>query len=112
MPADNPNADLDGADYLFVSRMLSTPSPGKLGMTLDTSHGVMAKAVPKGSAAAKAGLHPGDRVTAIDNQSVESLTDFRLALLDKKPGQQVQVRIHRRTPHGDTGDMTLRVNPK
>ncbi len=109
VPADDPRADLEGADYLLVSRTVRIPPPGKLGMTLDTSHGVTAKGVTAGSAAAKAGLRLGDRVTAIDDQPVESLTDFRLALLDKKPGEQVQVRIRRGAAEEDSGDLTLHV---
>jgi S1-C subfamily serine protease len=53
------------------------------------------KSVSANGAAAQAGLHAGDRIVEIDGQPVHSLTDFRLALLDKKPGKHVRLRFQR-----------------
>jgi len=97
IPADKTNADLEAADYLLVSAMLSLPPSGKMGVTMDTTNGVRVKSVSPGSAAAKAGLHPGDHITAIDGQPISSLTDFRLTLLEKKPGDRLRVSIERGT---------------
>jgi uncharacterized iron-regulated protein len=95
LPADKPDGELEGADYLMVSPMETLPPSGKMGVTLNTSGEVSVKTVSKDGAAAQAGLRPGDRIIAIDNQAIHTLTDFRLALLEKKPGQRVRVRVKR-----------------
>lgn len=97
LPADKPGEDLQGADDLLVSQMQSLAPSGKMGVTLDTTGELSIKTVAAGSAAAKAGLNPGDRILAIDSRPVHSLTDFRLALLEKKPGQRVKLRLQRGT---------------
>ncbi|HEY2385032.1 MAG TPA: ChaN family lipoprotein [Terriglobia bacterium] len=97
LPADKPDEDLEGADYLLVSQMQTLPPSGKMGITLDTTGPLRVKTVAPGSAAARAGLQSGDRIDAIDSRPVHSLTDFRLALLEKKPGQRVKLGLQRGT---------------
>ena len=96
LPADKPGDDLEGADYLLVSPMLPLPPSGKMGVTLNTTTSeVSVKSVSANGAAAQAGLRAGDRIVEIDGQPVHSLADFRLALLDKKPGKHVRLWIQR-----------------
>jgi uncharacterized iron-regulated protein len=95
LPADKPGDDLQGADYLLISPMLELPPSGKMGVTLNSTSEVSVKSVSANGAAAQAGLHAGDRIVAIDAEPVHSLADFRLALLDKKPGKHVRLRIQR-----------------
>jgi uncharacterized iron-regulated protein len=107
LPADKPGDDLEGADYLLVSPMLPLPQSGKMGVTLNTTSEVSVKSVSANSAAAASGLHAGDRIVEIDGEPVHSLTDFRLALLDKKPRKHVRLRIQRGTEE-KTVQLTLR----
>jgi len=109
IPADKTNADLEAADYLLVSAMLSLPPSGKMGVTMDTTNGVRVKSVSPGSAAAKAGLHPGDRITAIDDHPISSLTDFRLSLQEKKPGDQLRVSFERTEKQAAPEQMTVQL---
>jgi len=96
-PAEKGEDASESADYMLSSPKVSLPAAGKMGVTMDTGTGVRVKSVSPNSAAAKAGVQPGDRITAVDEQPVNSLTDFRLALLEKKPGDQVRVRFERGT---------------
>ena len=41
-------------------------------------------------------LKPGDRIVSIDQASIAGLSDIRLALWDKKPGDKVTVQIQRK----------------
>lgn len=107
LPADKTDADLQGADYLLISRMESVPPAGKLGVTFNSGGQLSIKTVAPRSAAAQAGLRPGDSIIAAENHPVHSLTDFRLAVMDKKPGQRVRLRIHRNTAADTEVQLTL-----
>lgn len=107
LPADKPDDDFEGADYLLVSAMRPLTPTGKMGVTLKTTNEVSVKSVSANSAAAQAGLQVGDRILAIDGEPVHSLADFRLALLDKKPGNRVRLHIQRGTEE-KTVQLTLK----
>jgi uncharacterized iron-regulated protein len=96
-PAEKGDENLQSTDYVVISPKVSLPASGKMGVTMDTGSGVRVKSVSPNSAAAKAGIQPGDRITTVDDHSINSLTDFRLALLEKKPGEQVRVSFERGT---------------
>lgn len=94
-----------GADYLVLGPQAALPAPGRMGIELDIGVGggtqaVAARRVLAESAAAQAGVEAGDRIAVIDGRSVANLTDLRLALLDKQPGDRVQIEVLR-------GDQTL-----
>jgi S1-C subfamily serine protease len=57
----------------------------------DTSDGVPVAQVDDGSPAAKAGVQPGDAITAIDGNSVSSLDDLQAALGGHHPGDHVKL---------------------
>ena len=42
------------------------------------------------------GLKAGDRITAIDNNTINNTTDLRLALWDKQPGDTISIDIVRK----------------
>lgn len=83
------------ADYFLESKRIKLPPAGKMGITMDGSSGVTVKAVAPGSAAAKAGVQPKDRIVAVDDQPVKAIGDVRYALIDKTAGQQVTLHIQR-----------------
>ena len=57
--------------------------------------GVMVESVQKDSPAEKAGIRVGDIVVSVDGDVVESATDLRQALQDKKEGDSVRVEVLR-----------------
>jgi uncharacterized iron-regulated protein len=110
LPADKPDDDPQGADYLLVSSNVSLPPSGKMGITMNGTAGVSIKAVSSDSAAAKAGLRVGDRIVTIDGQPTHSPGDVQLALLDKEPGERVSLRAERQAATGReeiTADLIL-----
>jgi C-terminal processing protease CtpA/Prc len=44
----------------------------------------------------RAGLQPGDRFLSIDGEPVQDMTDLKLAMWDKQPGDTVTLRISRK----------------
>lgn len=86
------------ADYFILSEYQSLPPSGKLGVWLDSKANAVhiGKLIPN-SAAAKAGLQQGDRITQINHQAIKSSADLFLALAQYHPGEKVQVGIERRS---------------
>jgi S1-C subfamily serine protease len=52
-------------------------------------------AVTPGGAAARAGIHPGDVITALAGQPTDSLAALQSVLAARKPGDRVQARVSR-----------------
>jgi uncharacterized iron-regulated protein len=110
LPADKPQDDPEGADYLLVSSSVMLAPSGKMGITMTGTVGVSIKTVSTGSAAAKAGLRAGDRLVALDGQPIQSLGDVQIALLDKEPGEHLSLRAERQDATGRqeiTADLIL-----
>ena len=110
LPADKPDDDPQGADYLLVSSNETLPPSGKMGITMSRMGEVSIKTVSPDSAAAKAGLQTGDRIATIDGQPIHSYGDVQLALLDKKPGEHLSLRVERQESGGRreiAGDLIL-----
>jgi S1-C subfamily serine protease len=71
--------------------------------------GVVVNSVTLDSPAARAGLTPGDVITALDGRAVEAekeedLGSFQRLVADRRPGQEVELRVLR-----DGGERSLRV---
>ncbi|MCO6484057.1 MAG: PDZ domain-containing protein [Flavobacteriales bacterium] len=83
-----------------------------LGVSLEAtpqSHdgsGVRVAHVAKGSPAEKAGLHEGDRITAIGGQSVQSPQDVMAIVQAHRPGDKLEV-AYDRNEEAATADVTL-----
>ena len=78
------------ADYLLMPEKQTLPPTGKLGVVLKDENGeTTISVVFKNGACAEVGVKAGDHITAIDNKTINSLTDFRLALWDKQPGDTI-----------------------
>jgi S1-C subfamily serine protease len=80
--------------YLGVAPRPLTPEiASQLG--IDADQGILIFDVPQGSAAANAGVQPGDVLLEIDGKKVESVEDLYAALREKKPGDQITLKVLR-----------------
>ena len=85
------------ADYLLMPAERPLPPAGKIGALLvDGDNHVTISACNAGSACAAAGIKAGDRITAIDENGINSIAGLRLALWDKKPGDIINIDIMRK----------------
>jgi serine protease DegQ len=66
---------------------------GQLGVS--TTSGVVVLSVVNGGPAAKAGVRPGDVITAVNGQGVSDVEDFLAALRNDRPGQTVTITFFR-----------------
>ena len=86
----------DVADYLLLPAPQNLPPRGMLGIMLDdTEKGVEVMSVEQESPAQQAGMKKGDHLLSIDDQSIVTVGDLRIGLLDKKPGDKVHVTVQR-----------------
>ncbi|CAK8725385.1 PDZ domain-containing protein [Candidatus Electrothrix laxa] len=91
------------ADYLMFTEDVELPPAGKIGVMLKEEEKTVARpsrvkildVSPLGKAG-EAGLQKGDVVLAVDNAQVATIGDLKIALLDKKPGETVQLNIVRK----------------
>jgi len=85
------------ADYLVVAEAVELPLQGRLGALLEpASEGVRVSAFTAGSNAKKAGMKAGDIIIAVDDQPVASFSDLKYSILDKRPGDQLEIRLLRK----------------
>jgi hypothetical protein len=85
--ADEKKAGTWTRDSLWVY-----PLPENVGLTLDVDAGDRVTAVAKGSAAAAAGLKPGDTVTRVGDTPVSSIADASYALHKAPAAGDIPVR--------------------
>jgi S1-C subfamily serine protease len=100
------------ADQLVRDGKVSRSGRAALGITatdvVDATGqpaGVLVRAVQPGSAAAQAGLHPGDVITAIDGQPTPDLASLADRLATHRPGDGVKVTIAQ--PDGSKRDYSV-----
>ncbi len=84
------------ADYVVLTPRLELPPPGLIGVVLEPAdEGMKIISIADGSHAPAAGIEEGDRIVAIDGVPVRDLTDIKLQLLERKPGDRVRVVVLR-----------------
>ncbi len=84
-------------DFLLFPQQLRLPPTGKLGIMLETvEDGVFAQKVFGDSAAEAAGIRKRDRLVSIAGRPIADITDLRLAMWDKAPGETVSVEVRRK----------------
>jgi uncharacterized iron-regulated protein len=80
------------ADFLLLPEEQPLPPAGRLGTLLDDNKDqVTIAAVVEDGACAAVGIKAGERITAIDNNAINSLIDLRLALWNKQPGDTINM---------------------
>lgn len=84
------------ADYLVATEQKRLSPRPLIGVMIDTSgDGILVTGVTPDSGAMKAGLRKGDRLLAIEGQAVNSYTQLRMALMGRRPGDRIRVRLQR-----------------
>lgn len=82
----------DMADYLVMTREQFLKPVGLIGAMLDIQNNrVIVKGFSKNSAAEDAGVPKGAVITAVNEMKVGSFTQFKLAMLDKQPGETIKL---------------------
>jgi uncharacterized iron-regulated protein len=80
------------ADFLVLSAEQSLQPVGLIGALLETEGKlVMIKGFSDNSAIKDAGLPKGAVIIKVDDTKVESFADFKMAIIDKKPGERVDL---------------------
>jgi serine protease Do/serine protease DegQ len=79
---------------LGVSIYSLTPDTAK-SLDIPNAQGVLVSQVTEGSAAAKAGIRPGDVITSINGQSIKSNSELRLAIGLARVGDKLDISIIR-----------------
>jgi uncharacterized iron-regulated protein len=82
----------NSADYLVLSAQQSLQPAGLIGALLETEGKlVVIKGFSDNSAIKDAGLVKGAVIISVDGEKVESFSDFKLAIMDKEPGDSVEL---------------------
>jgi uncharacterized iron-regulated protein len=80
------------ADFLVLSAEQSLEPAGLIGAFLETEGKLlMIKGFSHNSAIKDAGLEKGAVIISVDDETVESFADFKLAIMDKNPGDSVEL---------------------
>ncbi len=89
-------------DYLLFTRSMQLEPAARIGVMLeekkaDKGQGqVIIVGISPHGFGKKAGLKKGDIILAIDNTPVHEVADLKIALLDKHPGETVNLKIFRK----------------
>ncbi len=80
------------ADFLVLSEQQSLEPAGLIGALMETEGKLLViKDFSDNSAVKDAGLEKGAIIIGVDNETVESFADFKLAIMGKKPGDSVEL---------------------
>jgi hypothetical protein len=71
------------------------PQPENIGLTLDVNRGNYVRLVAASSAAERAGIRPGDRVTRIEKTPIASIADVQYALHRQRTTRRLEVSWQR-----------------
>jgi aminopeptidase N len=104
------DSEKDIADYILLPGTIPYVGPPKLMVLLMEEKG-RAKIVgfPQGSASEKAGMKVGDIILSIDHTPVDSIDDVKIELLFKKKGENVRLKILRKTFLSGSKEMAFEV---
>ncbi len=85
------------ADFLLFTGDDELSPAGLMGIMLsDSEQGVVASKIVPESAAARSGIDEGDLIVAVDGNRVSTSAEVRVLLLDRKPGEKIQLTIRRK----------------
>jgi len=96
LPADSVEVRPGVGDFLLYPEDAKLPPKGRMGIILADDKKSVVSGVLPGSAAKKAGMEKGDVILSLNGVSTEMLTDLRVFLVDKKPGDQLDIVVRRK----------------
>ena len=86
-------------DDLKDGKVLSLPKRAFLGIKMEPSYnkndGVLVKEVTENTAAAEAGIEPGDLIVEMDGKPVRNITELINIMKKKKIGDKVKIKLKR-----------------
>jgi uncharacterized iron-regulated protein len=87
----------DIGTYVLFPRPVEPPFTARLGVIAKEAGGaVTINEFSHDSLALKAGLKEGDIITFINDRRIETVSDLKIALFDKEPGQAINVKVVRK----------------
>jgi uncharacterized iron-regulated protein len=99
----------NSADFLVLANERSLPPAGLMRVLLDERDGALyVQGFSDGSPAEAAGMRKDDRITAIDASPVSDYIDLKSLMLDRQPGEEIEVSVERRRFLGGTTAATVR----
>ncbi len=96
LPADSVEARPGVSDFLLYPEEAKLPPAGRMGILLADSGKAIVRGVLPGSPAEQAGLKKEDVILSLNGVLTETLADFRIFLVDKKPGDRLDVVVRRK----------------
>jgi uncharacterized iron-regulated protein len=86
------------ADYMVLANEESLPPAGLMRVFLDENEeGVFIRDFSPGSPAREAGVKKNDRIARINGRPIRYFVDVKLQLLDKRPGDEIEVETVRQS---------------
>jgi uncharacterized iron-regulated protein len=103
----------EAADYILFSKEKMLPKSGLIGVLLEPAKkGMRIGSFSTNSGAEKAGLAKGDRIVSVGARPVRRISDIRLALWNKKPGDKVKVTVIREASDKEAVNQAFEVTLK
>ena len=100
----------DSADLLVLSPLQALGPAGLIGAFLESEGKLLTiKDFSADSAAKDAGLEAGAVIIAVDDIEVNSFADFKLAVLDKKPGDSIELHYIENAESGHKDKKLVRI---
>jgi aminopeptidase N len=108
----NGSFDENIGDYVLFPEPLNPPFTAKLGVLVrESADQVQITAFSPDSAAEKSGLKEGDIIATVDGWKIQTVSDLKIALLDKVPGQRVRVKVVRKRFLLGESELEFNVSP-
>ncbi len=105
-----PGGSFEQPDFLVLQPATHLPPAGLIGVSLEEKEdGVYITAISEGSLAGKAGVRVGDRLLKVGDTDIQTYLDVKLAMLDRKPGQKLQVGLSRKGFFGVVSEREVEV---
>lgn len=103
----------DIADYLLLSEKKELPKAGFLGVMLKQSGGKLEiNAFSETSAAKVTGIEEKDELLSLNGHLVSGMADVKEIMWDKKPGEEVAVKVRRGAFMGKNEELEFKVKLK
>ncbi len=96
LPAGSVEVRPGVSDFLLYPEDVKLPPTGRMGIILAADKKAVVGGVLPSSPAEQAGMEKGDVILSLNGVSTEMLVDLRIFLVDKKPGDKLEVVVRRK----------------